>query len=133
MADATKVLDLTGAPDRPVVKLPAGDFELRVPEELTFDEFAAQTRLGKTIMEKAGEADDPDVLVELQTLIADGAMIMLVDLDDATARSITPGMFLKISAFFKRLGAEIGSAPSETGSSFADGASGSTEEDRPAA
>lgn len=131
MADNNnKVLDLTGAPDRPTVKLPSGDHAMRVPEELTFDEFARQTRIGKMIMSKAEEADDPDVLEELQVLVSDGAKIMLIDLDDDDARLITPGMFLKISAFFRRLGDEIGSTPSETGTNSPDGCNDSSEEDQ---
>lgn len=133
MAEDMQVLDLSVVPKRPTVKLPTGDHEIRLPEELTFDEFAKQTRLGKTIMSKAGDADDPDTLEDLQALVAEGAQIMLLDLDDEDARAITPGMFLKISSFFKRLGEEIGAPPSATGTSSADGSSGSTEEDQAAA
>lgn len=128
-----QVLDLSGPPKRPTVKLPDGDFEMLMPEELTFDQFAAQVTLGKRILEKAEGATNPETLLELQDLVVEGSMQMLVDLPEETARTITPGMYLKISVFFKQLGDEIGSASSATGTNSADGSTDSSKEDQAAA
>lgn len=131
MADTTlQVLDLSGAPERPTVKLPQGDYELRLPEELTFVEFAEQQRIGKETQELAADAGDPEVLEKLQANVAAGAQLILVDLEDEVAAELTPGMFLKISAFFRRLGDEIVAPPSGSGEGSATGSNGSTEEDQ---
>ncbi len=121
------ILDLTIAPDRPTVRLLAGDYKMRLAEELTFREFADQVAAGKALIEKAEEIDNDEVLAELQTLIAESAQALLVDLDDEAAASITPGMYQRISAFFNELARADGASASGSGSSSAPDASGSSE------
>ncbi|KKM61798.1 hypothetical protein LCGC14_1528120 [marine sediment metagenome] len=128
-----QILDLSTPPKRPIVKLPTGDHELRVPEELTFDEFAEQQRNSKAIQDLAEKASDPEVLEQLQALVAEGVQVVLVGISDEDARAVTPGMFLKISAFFRELGDEIVTTPGESGTASAAGSNGSTEEDQEAA
>ena len=96
-----QVLDLSTPPKRPTVKLRTGDYELRCPEELTFDEFAAAQRNSKQIQERSEEAGEPEILEELQRLVAEGVQLVLVDISEEDARLVTPGQFLKISAFFR--------------------------------
>ncbi len=100
----TNVLDLTGLPERAMVKLPHGKttkfFELRSPEELTFAEFARQAQIGKELTERASSSGEEGVLEELQTLILEGAHIILVDLSASAAKALTPGRYLKIYSFF---------------------------------
>lgn len=100
----TNVLDLTGLPKRPMVKLPHGNttkfFELRTPEELTFEEFARQAQIGRELTERASAAGEEGVLEELQALILEGAHMILVDLSASAAKALTPGRYLKIYSFF---------------------------------
>lgn len=119
-------LDLTAPPDRPLVKLPCGDYRMRMPEELTFEHFGFQVSVGKTMIELAGDVDNPGVLDELQGLIVKGARLILVDLDDAAAATITPGMFQRISAFFHALAGRDETPVSGTASSSSPDASASS-------
>jgi hypothetical protein len=100
----TNVLDLTGIPKRPMVKLPHGKvtkyFELRTPEELTFEEFARQVQIGKELTERAGSAGEEGVLEELQALILEGANLILIDLSASAAKALTPGRYLRVYDFF---------------------------------
>jgi len=100
----TNVLDLTGAPDRAMVKLPNGKntkyFELRTPEELTFEQFARQVKVGKELTDRASSVGEEGVLEELQTLVVEAAHMILVDLTDQAAKALTPGRYLKIQSFF---------------------------------
>lgn len=127
MADALQVLDLTGAPDRPTVKLPGGDFEMRLAEELTFQQFSRQVQIGKQLIARAGDVDEEGVLDELQALVIEAGQILLVDLSDEAAADITPGMYLKISGFFNQLAHANAAEPTVTGSNSVPGASDSTE------
>ena len=115
----TNVLDLTGAPDRPMVKLPHGNttkyFELRLPEELTFEEFARQVQVGKELTERAGTAGDEGVLEELQALVVEGAHMILVDLSASAAKALTPGRYLKVYDFFNSQAKLSEAASTETG------------------
>ncbi len=115
----TNVLDLTGAPKRPMVKLPHGSttkwFELRTPEELTFEEFARQVQVGRELTERASTVGEEGVLEELQALVVEGAHMILVDLSASAAKALTPGRYLKIYDFFNSQ-AKLSEAPStETG------------------
>lgn len=108
------------------MKLPAGDYRMRLPEELTFEEFGFQTSVGKKMIELAEDVDQPGVLGELQGLIVKGARLILVDLDDAAAATITPGMFQRISAFFHGLAGRDEMPASNTASSSSPDASASS-------
>ena len=115
----TNVLDLTGIPDRPMVKLPHGKgstkwFELRTPEELTFEEFARQVQIGKELTERASSAGEEGVLEELQALILEGANLILIDLSASAAKALTPGRYLKIYDFFNSQ-AKLEAPSTETG------------------
>lgn len=109
------------------MKLPAGDFRMRTPEELTFEQFGFQVRAGKKLIEKAPDVDKDGVLDELQTIIAEAAKVILVGLDDAAARTITPGQFQRISLFFNELAGTTATPASNTGASSSGGASASSE------
>jgi len=122
-----QILDLTLTPDRPTVRLPVGDYQMRLAEELTFQEFSDQIAAGKSLRDKAEEVGDPGVLEELQGLVASAAQTILVDLDDEAAATITPGQFLKMSTFFTELATASGAPASESGSSSAPDASDSSE------
>ena len=104
---APAVLDLTGEPDRPTVRLPAGDYKMRVPQELTFEEIGAQVRAGKAMIEAAPKLDQDGVAEELQALIVGSATVLLIDLDAEAAATITPDQHTKILAFFNELGDAI--------------------------
>lgn len=123
------LLDLSApAEGRPTVRLPAGDYQLRLAEELTFDEFGRQVELGKILIEKAGRVKEDGMLEELQDIVSEAAQIILVDCPDDIARTVTPGMFQKISALFTKLAREVGDVKaSETGSSDAPSVNDSTE------
>lgn len=99
----SQILDLTGTPDRPTVKLDKGDFKMRLPEELTFAEFGRQAAIGATLVTMSERADEDGVLEELQALVMEAAKGLLIDLTDDAALSLTPGMYLKISDFFNGL------------------------------
>ena len=122
-----QILDLTIGPDRPTVRLPVGDYEMRLAEELTFQEFSDQIRAGKALRDKAEDVDQEGVLEELQGLVATASQKILVDLDDEAAATITPGQFLKISTFFTELATASGAPASESGSNSAPDASDSSE------
>jgi len=129
-----QVLDLTGAPERPTVKLPEGDFKMRIAEELTFEEFGRQTALGQTLIERAAEAAQPgegqaELLGGLQTLVVEAAKMILIDLTDEAAANLTPGRYLKINNFFNALAlaATVTLQASEPGLSSVPDASDSSE------
>ena len=88
---------------------------MRLAEELTFDEFATEVRAGQAMVEKAPHVGEEGVLEELQTMIVKSARILLVDLDDAAAATITPGQYSRISAFFNKLGTAQPAVSSENG------------------
>ena len=119
-------LDLTGTPDRPTVRLDAGDFEMKLPEELTFAEFARQAVIGTTLVTMSSHADEEGVLDDLQELVMEAAGNILVDLTDEAGLSLTPGMYLKISNFFNGLVDVSATTTSESGLDSAPGASDST-------
>lgn len=105
----SNVLDLTIS-ERPTVRLDQGDFELRLPEELSLTEYGRFTGVGLVIQERAAEAVDVDtgdvneeVLEEVQVLLASVVKSIFVDLPDEVAKSITPGMFMKVARFFRGL------------------------------
>lgn len=102
MADSL-VLDLSEVPDHPTVMLPEGDFELRTPDELTFQEFGRQMRIGKELIERAASISEEGVLEELQALVIEAAHLVLINLTDEAAENLTPGRYLKISSFFNSL------------------------------
>ena len=122
-----KVLDLTGEPVHPVVRLPEGDFEMLTQEELTFEQFGRQVHIGNRLVERAAHVEEDGVLEELQELVMEAARMILIDLTDEAAANLTPGRYLKISNFFNTLAAEDGQSESEPGLSSAPDASGSTE------
>ncbi len=109
------MLDLTAELERPTVRLEAGDYKMRLHEELTFDEFALQVRTGKEMEEKSSEIGTDGVLEELQAMIVKSSMIMLVGLDPEAAATITPGQYGKILHFFNKLGSAVAATPSESG------------------
>ncbi len=106
-----QVLDLTGAPERPTVKLPEGNFKMRVAEELTFKQFGRQISIGQTMIDRAAEASKPGkgqakLLKGLQDLIVESAHMILIDLTDEAAANLTPGSYLKINNFFNALASQ---------------------------
>jgi hypothetical protein len=101
---------------------------MRLSEELTFEDFARQVKIGKTLAERIEFVEEDGVLEELQALVVEASQMILIKLDDAAAADITPGMYLKISTFFRQLADAIGAAASESGSSSAPDASDSLED-----
>ena len=124
---AEHLLDLTGTPDRPTVRLNAGDFKMRVPEELTFAQFGRQVAIGTTLVEMSSHSTEEGILDELQELVMEAAKNILIDLTDEAAESLTPGMYLKISNFFNSLVSESVETASGNGSDSAPSATDSSE------
>jgi hypothetical protein len=129
-----QVLDLTGEPERPTVKLPEGEFKMRLAEELTFKQFGRQISIGQTLMDRAAEAAQPGenqakLIKGLQTLIVESAHMILIDLTDEAAAALTPGRYLKVNNFFNKLATQerIMQRASEPGLSSVPDASDSSE------
>lgn len=98
------VLDLTGKADRPTVRLPQGDFKMRLAEDLTFVQFGRQLQIFNTILELAEkDVAEEGVLEEMQGLVVEASGVLLIDLSDEAAAEITPGMYMKINDFFNGL------------------------------
>lgn len=122
------VLDLTGeAVERATVRLPEGDFKMRTADELTFEQFAMQMRIGRELVEMSQKVAEPGVLEETQRKVIKAAHIILLDLTDEAANNLTPGQFLKINNFFNKLARADRAPASATGTTPAPGVSGSTE------
>lgn len=133
------LLDLSGPVDRPKVRLPEGDFGIRLPEELTMSEYARVLRImghieqiGDEFRESSSDVEkatsEGGLLDQMQEAIVEGARLMIVDVTDEAARNLTPGQFGRLTGFFNALtrrGAE--GVPSSPSSSSAPGASASTE------
>jgi len=124
----TLLLDLSETPDHPTVKLPDGDFEMRTPDELTFEEFGRQMRIGKELIERSSSINEEGVLAELQALVIEAAHLVLIDLTDEAAENLTPGRYLKISSFFNSLAHLDGAEVNSSGTNSAPNANASTEE-----
>lgn len=101
-----QVLDLTGEPVHPVVRLPEGDFKMRTPEELTFEQFGRQVSIGKQLIDLAGRVAEDGVMGELQHLVVEASNMILIDLTEKAARNLTPGRYLRINDFFNGLVSE---------------------------
>ena len=127
-APASQILDLTGAAERrPTIKFDHGDYSMLLVEELTFAQFSAQAAIGKRLIAVGDDVDKEGVLEELQVLIVEAVRMICPDMDDEAAQRVTPGQFLRISAFFNELGAAAGTTSSVPGSSDAPDASDSSE------
>lgn len=126
--DDLRILDLTGAVDRrPTVKLDTGEYRMILVEELTFTQFADQADIGKRLIAVAEDLDNPNMLDELQTLVVRGVQMILVDMDDEAAQAVTPGQYLRITAFFNLLDDVTEATSSAIGSSDAPDANDSSE------
>lgn len=100
-----KMLELSTTDfDRPIVRIDGEDFEMRVPEELTFSQFGRQITIGKRVIELAEHGVDESGLLELHELIVEAAQLLLINVPNDVARKITPGLYRRIQTFFNELG-----------------------------
>ena len=122
--------------DRPVISIDGQKYEMRPPEELTFEDFALQARLGTRMVEVAEGGIDEDSLTELQGLVAQGIHLLLVDVPDDVVSKVNPGNFRRLQSFFNKLTDADEAEVSESDLKSSPGASDSTEapeEERPGA
>ncbi len=88
---------------RPVISIDGDKFEMRVPEEMTFDAFAMQIGFGESIQEIIARGISPETLAEMQELVESAARNLLVDVPDEVTSKITPGLYMKIHELFNSL------------------------------
>lgn len=112
--------------DRPIVRIDGDDFEMRVPDELTFHQFGQQVALGKRMEEISGRVDDAELLEEMHHLMEESVRLLLIDVPDDVIEKLNPGLVMKIVDFFNQLATAGGAVPSADTSSSSPGANDST-------
>ena len=127
-----ETLDLsTTQYDRPLVRIDGVDYELRLPEELTFEEHGRRLELGAaaTALGSRTEGLDKDAIDQIHAITVESARMLLVGVPDEVFRKLTPGHLKKITDFFNGLAGRTMSetASEEGGLSSVAGANDSTE------
>ncbi len=113
---------------RPVISIDGDKFEMRVPEEMTFDEFAMQIGFGESIQEIISRGINTETLAEMQELVESATRNLLVDVPDEVTNKVTPGLYMKIHGVFNTLASATDEASaSASASRSSPGANDSTE------
>lgn len=112
--------------DRPIVRIDDDDFEMRVPEELTFHQFGQQAALRKRMKAIGDDVDDEEALEEMQHLMEESVRLMLIDVPDDVIAKLKPELVTQMIEFFNLLGTTSGAVPSADTSSSSPGAKDST-------